>query len=432
METGISSPGSTEIAGIREVVAKRRATYGRVRVTSALAKLAGEWKLVLARYGVLSVDDSVSPERSFDYEDFRLRENTITIEQFLSMLDVIEETGVLRVGGPEEVKVNGRIQKWPNSNNHQPSKEYVFNLDWPSDSYAFMAESGYQAQAPSGPFAAVGQPLFDTGQAAMRYFFGLETGYFSYPGAALIFLPNFAARIDEIRLGPSRLKLSVKMNQTTVPTDLLAKAYLESQTGIDQVEVEFADKEAEVPVKNQPNLYLVYLFSKRTGEILDYRRFGIGWSGMSRDIFVESSPQSIEQMILAGENKQVEFKLVIPKNWSEFAETAVSMSNGKGGTILLGIGDDGQVVGVQDPKISDSIHDALRNLCEPAIEPKIEVQVVREKPIGVIQVAEGDSKPYVLKNKGVLVRFGATDRLATREEIIDLVKRQIDGSGLVR
>jgi len=414
----------TEIMEIRRIIRNRESTYGRVKVTTALVKWAGNWKLVLARYAVLPSDDLTEYAKSFDYDDFHLHENTVTIEQFLSLLESIEHDGTLRVPGSEGVSVNGRIQKWPNTNNHQPSSESAFNLDWPADSYAFMAMGEYQAQAPSGPFAVINQPLFDTGQAAMNFFFEMQTGYFSYPGAALIFLPNYTARIREIRLGPSSLVLRIETGKGVLATDLLAKIYLESQTRIAQVETLFTGNEAQVPFEYQPNLYLLYLFSLRTGEVLDYRRFGIGWGGSSQDVFVESSPESIEQLIRSGENKQVEFKQVIPKNWSEFAETAVSMSNGNGGTILLGVDDNGQVVGVQDPKVSDSIHDALRNLCEPAIEPKIEMQILREKTIGVIQIPEGTAKPYILKDKGVYVRFGATDRLASREEIVNLVEQK--------
>jgi len=421
MEKSPPNSTETEIEEIRRIIRSRESTYGRVKVTTALAKWTGDWRLVLARYDVLPSDDLREYAKSFDYNEFRLRENTVTIAQFFSLLEGIERDGILQIPSSEGISVNGRIQKWPNLNNHQPSREFAFNLDWPADSYAFMATGGYQAQAPNGPFAVINQPLFDTGQAAMNFFFEMQTGYFSYPGGALIFLPNYTARIREIRLGPSSLVLRIEIGKGVLATDLLAKIYLESETRIAQIEASFTGNETQVQVENQPNLYLVYLFSKKTDEVLDYRRFGVGWSGSSQDVLVESSPENIEQLIRSGENKQVEFKLVVPKNWSEFAETAVSMSNGNGGTILLGVDDNGQVVGVQDPRVSDSIHDALRNLCEPAIEPKIEMQSLREKTIGMIQIAEGKAKPYILKDKGVYVRFGATDRLASREEIINLV-----------
>lgn len=43
------------------------------------------------------------------------------------------------------------------------------------------------------------------------------------------------------------------------------------------------------------------------------------------------------------------------------------------------------------------------------------------KTVVMIQVREGNRKPFLVKGKGVYVRVGATDRVANRDELVSLV-----------
>jgi ATP-dependent DNA helicase RecG len=64
----------------------------------------------------------------------------------------------------------------------------------------------------------------------------------------------------------------------------------------------------------------------------------------------------------------------------------------------------------------------IRSSSEPPIEPEISTQLVQNKTVVIVQVKKGNKKPYTIKGKGVFVRVGATDRIATRDELIALVQ----------
>jgi predicted HTH transcriptional regulator len=114
---------------------------------------------------------------------------------------------------------------------------------------------------------------------------------------------------------------------------------------------------------------------------------------------------------------EYEFKQEFPKNSEEFVESAVAMANGGGGTVYIGVDDHGVITGVTNLRTEDSIYNSLRELCEPGIQPEIRRVQLHDKPVILVQIKEGANKPYLVKNKGVYVRYGSTDRIATRDEL---------------
>jgi predicted HTH transcriptional regulator len=146
----------------------------------------------------------------------------------------------------------------------------------------------------------------------------------------------------------------------------------------------------------------------------------MGWVNLPPGVIIERTPENIEDIIRRGESREVEFKASLPKNWDDFAETIVAMSNGGGGVVFVGVDDNGVIMGCEDPKIADSINDNLRSVCDPPIEPEISREPLQGKTVVIVRIAEGKRKPYVLKGKGVYVRIGATDRIATRDETLSL------------
>lgn len=75
--------------------------------------------------------------------------------------------------------------------------------------------------------------------------------------------------------------------------------------------------------------------------------------------------------ILAGESKNVEFKVQRPDKSMKYMKTVVAFANGKGGRIIFGIDDKTrEVVGIPDDKVFreiDAITNAISDSCEPTI-----------------------------------------------------------------
>ena len=75
--------------------------------------------------------------------------------------------------------------------------------------------------------------------------------------------------------------------------------------------------------------------------------------------------------ILAGESKNVEFKVQRPDKSMKYMKTVVAFANGKGGRIIFGIDDKTrEVVGIPEDKVFreiDAITNAISDSCEPTI-----------------------------------------------------------------
>jgi len=99
------------------------------------------------------------------------------------------------------------------------------------------------------------------------------------------------------------------------------------------------------------------------------------------------------EIIKKGENSYIEFKEEGIKA-KELGEEFVAFANSEGGTVLIGICDDGRISGVKSNLIEEKIMNICRNNCIPNIIPLFEIVEIDEKKIAVITILKGLSKPY--------------------------------------
>lgn len=109
--------------------------------------------------------------------------------------------------------------------------------------------------------------------------------------------------------------------------------------------------------------------------------------------------------ILAGESKNVEFKVQRPDKSIKYMKTVVAFANGKGGQIIFGIDDKTrEVVGIPEDKVFqeiDAITNAISDSCEPTIIPDVYLQNINGKPVIVAEIRSGRQKPYYIKADGL-------------------------------
>ena len=109
-----------------------------------------------------------------------------------------------------------------------------------------------------------------------------------------------------------------------------------------------------------------------------------------------------------GEGQKVEFKAKL----SGLAKEMVAFANASGGSIFLGIADDGQIVGVADSnRLRSQIQDIANNC-----DPRLPVRLVSHRRVIEIVVPEGTDKPYSC-NEGFFLRIGPNSQQLTRDEI---------------
>lgn len=124
------------------------------------------------------------------------------------------------------------------------------------------------------------------------------------------------------------------------------------------------------------------------------------------------------------ENEKIEFK-------SQFAEEiykeVIAFANTDGGTVYVGIDNDGNVVGLSNV---DKEYTRITNGIRDAIMPDVAMYVkftIQENKVVRISVSEGSNKPYYLrakgiKSSGVFVRQGTSSVPASVEQIRQMIK----------
>ena len=123
----------------------------------------------------------------------------------------------------------------------------------------------------------------------------------------------------------------------------------------------------------------------------------------------------ITEAINEGESERIEFKeeLDSPR---DISKELVALSNHKGGCLLLGVDDGGQVEGIEDVKeVEERISGHVRLTIDPAMNPTIRKETIQGEDVLSIQVPEADGKPYNL-NGTFYIRAGTgTDKLSSDE-----------------
>lgn len=131
------------------------------------------------------------------------------------------------------------------------------------------------------------------------------------------------------------------------------------------------------------------------------------------------TPAQLQSLIQQGENTAIEFK-GMPVRPETIAREIVAFANSAGGTLLLGVGDDGEILGIDNHERTEEwIMNIARTAVTPAVSISYESILIEDKTIGIIIVPKGKDKPYQTGDK-YLIRVGSTNRLATQSELMRL------------
>lgn len=130
------------------------------------------------------------------------------------------------------------------------------------------------------------------------------------------------------------------------------------------------------------------------------------------------------QLIANGENSGIEFKRDDLRA-EQLAKEIVALANLKGGSVLLGVEDDGSISGIQRTDLERWVMDTVfGRYVHPMILPYYEVVSLDDgRRVAVVTLTEGTAKPYAVRHNDreeVFVRVGSTSRRATREQLARL------------
>jgi len=160
------------------------------------------------------------------------------------------------------------------------------------------------------------------------------------------------------------------------------------------------------------------------------RKF-INWRySISRDPDVEIVPEPvsvIEALVAAGEGPQIEFKEQVPTEGDgqrKVCRTLAAFANGRGGHLLFGVNDDGQIVGISVDGTGQSMKDTVTRWITDLVVPHLDfsldiVEMEYGRAVLYVEVQEGASPPYGVDpaNPRYYIRRGATTFPASADDV---------------
>lgn len=106
---------------------------------------------------------------------------------------------------------------------------------------------------------------------------------------------------------------------------------------------------------------------------------------------------SIKKLIATGEGSTLDFKQTI-SDAPKIAKTLVAFANNKGGTLLVGVRDNGSLAGIKSEDEKYMLELAGHMYCRPAIDVNFREYEIDGKTIIEATIPEGFNKPYYARD----------------------------------
>jgi hypothetical protein len=101
----------------------------------------------------------------------------------------------------------------------------------------------------------------------------------------------------------------------------------------------------------------------------------------------------IKKLIQSGENQKLDFKFEI-SNSRKIAKTLSAFSNTDGGTLLIGVKDNGNIAGVRSDEEFFMVQAAAGMYCKPEVEFESKRWIVDGKAVLEVIIPKGQNFPY--------------------------------------
>jgi len=265
-------------------------------------------------------------------------------------------------------------------------------------------------------------PVFPDYYEALESWFGKELRNLN-EGQIVFFIQRYWARISNVKFAKDMF--IVKVEGGSCPKREIAARYFigYENSPADSGKLYF-HKKNRIPIKDKVQRFYIVIFNIKGESIpLDYRNYHFG-EIYNKDLDIEYDEGNIEHWLAEGENEFVEYKLRIDENDpKEFIESVCAFSNSRGGRIILGVDNEANVKGLDEAQINKykvRILDLIRERIEPQAQLHMKTAEALGKKLIIVSVQKGDNPPYNYKDHGVYIRANATDRIATREELLQL------------
>ncbi|MBC8145955.1 MAG: ATP-binding protein [bacterium] len=122
--------------------------------------------------------------------------------------------------------------------------------------------------------------------------------------------------------------------------------------------------------------------------------------------------RTLRQIIEVGETDTVEFKRKF-SGFEKIAREMIALANTRGGVLLIGVDDDGSIVGVPSEKSEiELIEVTAEHYVDPPIEAEIDIVDIDGEDVIVVRIPESCDKPHRLVVDGLSARREGTGEFA--------------------
>ena len=166
-------------------------------------------------------------DESLDYGSVLYMEETLSLEKLRRIVDRLVNSGVLQIGC-QEIRV---VREEDIGKGNFIREEFVSTLhrdikaEWPANFYEFRGSSVYQRGLPNDGLVALDKPSYPDTHHLVADKVGMDLQFYNaWLGSVLLLLPNYQAKISDIKVGTTSMSLVVTPRFTNL-SDLLAKVF---------------------------------------------------------------------------------------------------------------------------------------------------------------------------------------------------------------
>jgi len=265
LDNEMSNPNIPIKDEIKNLIEYRKKMYKSVLITAAYNKKQDLWKNAFTIITLSDKDEEISEK--LEYPNFILNKISVSIDEFLTLLDILINKEELRLKNSPVIKVTGNFDQdtlW----RYRHSNDDWLKNEWPTNHYKFNIGDECRGYLPSNALVSNQHLHFPDGQCAMKYYTNIDLT--NQSSSIFIFLPNYQLRIDKLSIGSEHLDLKIILNNLK-EEEIIGKLYCEKEELVKSENFLIDENPKRIYIGFIPDFISVYLL-KNDGETLDFRR----------------------------------------------------------------------------------------------------------------------------------------------------------------
>jgi len=245
---------------------------------------------------------------------------------------------------------------------------------------------------------------------------------------------DLRGRIDHVRVRPTEIQVAVSGRSLDTAVLELAGTSPGPREQLGRAD----DQQVVLPTADRLR-DSAWLLLRSGGEWLDRRILGgaVGQGSGNGIEFEVPATTRLEALAAQGEGPTTEFKVALPDDTETskrgVLKTVGAFANGRGGAILFGVSNEGEVLGLPMSECSPKVQDRLAGLVRSWVSPLVnfaievvEVEATSDRRVIILSVEPGDDVPYgvgtTVLSTSYYIRRGATSFPVAPSEVGSLVR----------